>query len=259
MHSLCVTLEWDFQAQSDFQAQAGQDKHVLKNLLLKCGKGFYVEFGARDGKEHSNTYFFEKQLGWRGMLFEVDPSQLPNLRQNRPAAIVYEGAVCPRAQTELTFGISQFPGWSGAMSTYEPSRSTSMRRTMKVKCFHLADELRAHGIQTVDYMTIDTEGSEADIIEDFPWAEFNIEVVQIEQLHEGGYPAQRGKKARIQRAMARNGYTFVEAYEVARRDTEDLIFTRNVATAANASHPVLNHVRERFGLANLARRSAYVR
>ncbi|KOO26440.1 hypothetical protein Ctob_004642 [Chrysochromulina tobinii] len=93
-------------------------------------------------------------------------------------------------------------------------------------------------------MTIDTEGSEADIIEDFPWAEFNIEVVQIEQLHEGGYPAQRGKKARIQRAMARNGYTFLEAYEVARRDTEDLIFTRNVATAANASHPVLNHIGE---------------
>jgi len=259
MHSLCVTLERDFQAQSDFQAQAGQDKHVLKNLLLKCGKGFYVEFGARDGKEHSNTYFFEKQLGWRGMLFEVDPSQLPNLRQNRPAAIVYEGAVCPRAQTELTFGISQLPGMSGAMTTYEPLRNTSIRRTMKVKCFHLADELRAHRVQTVDYMTIDTEGSEADIIEDFPWAEFNIEVVQIEQLHEGRYPAQRGKKARIQRAMAGNGYTFLEAYEVARGDTEDLIFTRNVATAANASHPVLNHVRERFGLANLARRSAYVR
>jgi hypothetical protein len=71
--------------------------------------------GARDGKKHSNTYFFEKQLGWRGMLFEGDPSQLPNLRQNRPAAIVYEGAVCPRAQTELTFGISQLPGMSGAI------------------------------------------------------------------------------------------------------------------------------------------------
>lgn len=174
-------------------------------MLLKCGTGIFVEFGARDGIEHSNTAFFEYQLGWSGLLFEVDPNELPRLRSNRPKSTVYEGAVCPRGQSSLSFGISRLPGWSGAVATYEPSRTPETARVVAVKCYALADELRRHKITTVDYMTIDTEGSEVDIIEDFPWADFEIHVVQIEQLDERRYRAQAGKKARIKQHMLSQG------------------------------------------------------
>lgn len=48
-------------------------------------------------------------------------------------------------------------------------------------------------------MTIDTEGSEVDIVEDFPSNEFDVRVVQVEQLSPQVYlyPAQREKKNRL--------------------------------------------------------------
>ena len=83
-------------------------------------------------------------------------------------------------------------------------------------------------------MTIDTEGSELSIVEDFPWREFNVKIVQIEQLDERRYTAQRGKKARIVRHMTNSGFTFHSAYPVKRMTTEDLIFTRDTPSADTA-------------------------
>ena len=211
-----------------FSSQAGQDSFVLRDILLRCDRGFFVEFGARNGVEHSNTHFFEGRLGWKGLLFEASPTEFRHLRTNRPGATVYEGAVCPRWQHNLTFGRSSIPGWGGAVGTYEPSRKRqAIAQTIVVRCYHLAHELRRHHVVTVDYMTIDTEGREFDIIEDFPWKEFEVKVVQIEQLDERRYPAQKGRRDRIRRFMVSQGYTLLNTYTVAQVDTEDLIFVLN--------------------------------
>ncbi len=92
----------------------------------------------------------------------------------------------------------------------------------------------------VDYMTIDTEGSELDIIKDFPWHEFDIRVVQIEQLNKILYPAQAGKKEEIINHMQQVGYELLSVYEVAKHDTDDLMFTRNLTSVVGMSstkHP----------------------
>ena len=66
---------------------------MLHQLQLRCGHGTFVEFGARNGVEHSNTLYFERALGWRGILIEADPTQYRNLERPRspygqPAAVV---------------------------------------------------------------------------------------------------------------------------------------------------------------------------
>jgi hypothetical protein len=87
-------------------------------------------------------------------------------------------------------------------------------------------------MRRVDYMTIDTEGSELEIIKDFPWHKFDIRVVQIEQLDARRYPAQAGKKKEIIKHMQRVGYKLLSVYVVATGDTDDLIFTRNIDEVA---------------------------
>ena len=77
-------------------------------------------------------------------------------------------------------------------------------------------------------MTIDTEGSELSIIQDFPWSDFDVRVVQIEQLNELRYPAQKGKKEAIIEHMTSVGYSLHKVYVVEKMDTDDLIFTRNI-------------------------------
>ena len=216
---------------SQWTSQAGQDRYVydqfvnVPNALLRCNGGVFVEFGARNGIEHSNTYFFEKVLGWKGLLFEADPKEHPLLRRNRPGATCFEGAVCPRGQHSVNFAVSRTPGWSGPSQSYEPTRYIHTERVQQVKCFDLAQELIRRNWTTVDYMTIDVEGHEAAIVEDFPWRSFRIKLVQVEQLDERNFPAQRGRKDRIIKHMRSNGYALTKVYTVAPMDTEDLIFS----------------------------------
>jgi hypothetical protein len=81
----------------------------------------------------------------------------------------------------------------------------------------------------IDYMTIDTEGSEPDIVKDFPWNDFDVRVVQIEQLLASAFPAQAGKKEGIIAHMETFGYRLLSEFPVGGgKTTQDLMFTRNL-------------------------------
>ena len=208
-------------------AQAGQDLWVLHQLQLRCGHGTFVEFGARNGVDHSNTLYFERALGWRGILVEADPTQYRNLEANRPRSWTYHGAVCTRGAGNTTrFSIAgpKNGGWSGMRETMEPTRKAKMARNVDVPCYYLPDLLERHGLRRVDYLTIDTEGSELSFVEDFPWAEWDIRVVQIEQLDELRYKAQRGREGKITAHMHANGFELQNRFVVQQRDTFDLVY-----------------------------------
>jgi hypothetical protein len=209
-----------------FTSQKGQDKEVLQRYITRCIDGVFVEFGARDGVRESNTNFFERQLHWRGLLFEADPRQVMDLRKNRPDATVIEGAVCPRGMQNVSYLSSRIGGFSGFASSFEPSRRRTVTHKIVRPCYQLADVLRAQGFHRVDYMTIDTEGSEAMLVEDFPWGDFDVRVVQIEQLDESMFPAHRGHQERIEKRLAPFGYKLATKHVVRASHTYDLIYTR---------------------------------
>jgi FkbM family methyltransferase len=211
-----------------FKAQAGQDRYLYQQFFSsKCGNGTFVEFGARNGIEHSNTYFFEKALGWHGILFEADRREYKTLKQNRPNSIVFNGAICPKkTQNFINISISINPGWSGMEDTYTQKRRSSLYTRNSVKCHHLASKLNKMNLKSVDLMTIDTEGSEYSIIKSFPWKQFQIQVVMIESLNENKYPSQRGNQKRMIRVMQYNCYKLHRIYVVEPLDTDDLIFTK---------------------------------
>jgi hypothetical protein len=121
----------------------------------------------------------------------------------------------------------------------EPTRNHKVFHTKVYPCRYLADELRQRHWHRVDYMTIDTEGSELAIVLDFPWDDFDVRVVQIEQLYEGKYKAQAGRKAQIIAHLESFGYKLLSVYAVDPFDTDDLILTRNLDEflAQAGAHP----------------------
>jgi hypothetical protein len=76
------------------KSQSGEDIHAFSMYFQGCAGGTYLEMGALDGVSFSNTLSFELDLGWRGILIEADPAQFQLLKQNRPANIVINAAVC---------------------------------------------------------------------------------------------------------------------------------------------------------------------
>ena len=210
---------------------------MVQNLINvdRCSSGLFVEFGARDGWRESNTYFFEKSLGWRGLLLEADPRQVMQLHANRKASVIVEGAVCPSGSpSNITILSSHIGGFSGFASTFEKSRMRTVTKRFTVPCHSLETLLREHHMHRVDYMTIDTEGSEALIIDDFPWRQFDVRVVQVEQLNDSRFHSQAGKQEQITRRLVAEGYRLAHVIVVRRGHTEDLIFVKNSSSAAAA-------------------------
>jgi FkbM family methyltransferase len=62
--------------------------------LMNFDGGFYVELGANDGKTQSNSWYFNKHRGWRGVLVEPSQSNYFKCRENRPVGNSIYCAAC---------------------------------------------------------------------------------------------------------------------------------------------------------------------
>src|SRR5262249_16004997 len=68
------------------QAQVFQDLWVLFETNCKRN-GYFIEFGAGDGRRMSNTFLLEKSFGWRGIVAEPNPYFHEELKKNRNCLI----------------------------------------------------------------------------------------------------------------------------------------------------------------------------
>src|SRR5580765_5035293 len=73
--------------------------HKLKKYL-DFENGSFIEAGGNDGLTQSNTYWFERFRGWRGLLIEAVPDQAGLCRQNRPRAEVINAALVAEETTK---------------------------------------------------------------------------------------------------------------------------------------------------------------
>src|SRR3972149_7086762 len=69
--------------QPKYYSQYQQDKWLYENIFKNNTNGFFVDIGASDGIKFSNTYFFEKMLGWNGVCVEPLPDIYKRLIKNR--------------------------------------------------------------------------------------------------------------------------------------------------------------------------------
>jgi hypothetical protein len=192
----------------EYKAQAGQDKYVEQ--FLNHENGVYVEFGARDGIEHSNTYYFEKTYNWTGILVEPDDRELKKITKNRPNAHIYTGvAVCPVGTKEVSFAISSNRGWSGIHNSYDDKRwHNTVISQKKMPCVDLNEICPEH----VDYMTVDTEGSEVEILRTFDFTSHDVTIIQVERNMKTR--VQQNEEKQLTQFMSRKGYEKIKQIDI---------------------------------------------
>jgi len=192
----------------EYKAQAGQDKYVEQ--FINHENGVYVEFGARDGVEHSNTYYFEKTYNWTGILVEPDDRELKKITMNRPNAHIYTGvAVCPVGTKEVTFAISSNRGWSGIQNSYDDRRwFNTVISQKKIPCVDLNEICPEH----VDYMTVDTEGSEVEILRTFDFTSHDVTIIQVERNMKT--QVQRNEEKQLTQFMSKKGYEKIKQIDI---------------------------------------------
>jgi FkbM family methyltransferase len=167
----------------DAKAQLRQDLFVLAQLDLRRG-GTFVEFGATDGVDGNNTHLLEQHFGWTGILAEPARVWHPALRRNRPLTRIDTRCVWSTSGETLTF--TETP--EAYYSTIDRYRSGDLHHekrcagtSYEVETVSLVDLLRTHGApRNIDYLSIDTEGSEYEILSHFDFERYRFRVITCE-------------------------------------------------------------------------------
>lgn len=176
------TLHKALQCLPSSKAQLRQDLFVLAHLGFKTD-GFFVEFGATNGIELSNTYLLEKEFNWTGILAEPARCWHELLRKNRNASIETR-CVWRDSNSSLLFNEVQFAEYS-TVSTYTGTDlHVELRRNGReypVETISLLDLLDKYNApEIIDYLSIDTEGSEFEILEAFDFSKYKFRVITCE-------------------------------------------------------------------------------
>ena len=164
------------------KSQLQQDLFVLNELGFKRD-GFFVEFGATNGVDLSNSHLLETKFGWTGILAEPARVWHSELCANRAAAIETD-CVWKKTGETLWFNeveaaeLSTLDRFSGG-DAWKDTRKRG--RKYEVSTISLLDMLMKHKApQKIDYLSIDTEGSEYDILNAFDFDAFDIKIITCE-------------------------------------------------------------------------------
>jgi len=183
------------------KSQIGQDLFVLMQTGFKRD-GYFVEFGATDGVELSNTWLLEREFGWTGILAEPARAWQAALKKNRTASIETR-CVWKETGARLTFSEADATGLSTISTFGESDGHADERRNSvqyEVETVSLNDLLDEHGApDEIDYLSIDTEGSEFDILNSFDFSPRRFAVITCEH----NFSAAREK---IFALLTANGY-----------------------------------------------------
>lgn len=165
------------------RSQISQDAFVQWALGGKRG-GYFCDFGATNGLFLSNSYALETEFGWTGICAEPAKSWHEELRHNRSGASIETRCVWSKSGEKLTFSESASRELS-TLTQFENSDSHARRRrgakTYQVETIALNAMLQEHGApELFDYLSIDTEGSELDILEAFDMKRWRPAVITVE-------------------------------------------------------------------------------
>ena len=187
-------------------SQNFQDIWVLHELKDKR-EGFFVEFGATNGIDCSNTYLLEKEYGWKGILAEPNPYWNDALFQNRKCMITTE-CVYTSSNEYITFNVVDSAADLSTIQGYgdidEHSQIREKYHNISVRTITLHDLLKKNNApEIIDYLSIDTEGSELDILKQFfiDNTEYQIKCITVEH---NNHMIQRFK---LKELLEEQGYT----------------------------------------------------
>lgn len=189
------------------QAQNFQDVWVLHETGLKKN-GFYVEFGGTDGITSSNSYLLAKEFDWDGIIAEPNPVWHKELYQNRGNdTSISTDCVYTESGKTLEFLAVKEADLSTIQGFGNDDEHSSKRQDsniISVKTISLFDLLQTqYAPYDIDYISVDTEGSEYDILETFFLTnrKYNVRTFTVEHNFNVDF------RIKLFKLMTENGYT----------------------------------------------------
>ena len=167
-------------------SQEGEDM-VLARILaeMSVGKGFFVDIGAHHPTRYSNTYYFYRR-GWRGINVDALPGTKRLFSRMRPRDITIECGVGsqPGVMTYFAFDEPALNTFSAPEAERKNRAPYHIVETFQIPVVTLQQILKEHlpDDTDIDFMTIDAEGFDHEIVASNDWAKYRPRVLLVELL-----------------------------------------------------------------------------
>tara|TARA_B100000795_G_scaffold268217_1_gene254745 strand:+ start:1917 stop:2747 length:831 start_codon:yes stop_codon:yes gene_type:complete len=169
----------------------------------------FLEFGATDGFDLSNSFMLENRLGWSGVLAEPSPQWHKQLKGNRPNTPIITDCIWKCSGEKLDFFVSDV-GVLSTLSAYVMSDLSSMPgntserikngKMVEVQTISLNDVMKKNfNGNAPSYLSIDTEGSEYEILNSLDFDKYRPIVLTVEHNFSN-------LEIKIDKLMNSNGY-----------------------------------------------------
>ena len=162
---------------------------MLRELDVK--RPTYLDVGAHHPTEINNTYLFYTQ-GCRGLLVEPNVDMIPVIRRERPDDITLNIGIGLTTATEADYYRINEPSWNtfdkDTAEHYERVTKGAVKvvQVVKVPLVNVNEILaKHHGGRTPDFVSLDVEGLELDILRSLDWEKHRPKVVCVETLVAG--------------------------------------------------------------------------
>lgn len=169
---------------------AGGQDILVAGLLGRPGNGTFVDIGANDGVTINNTFYFEKELGWNGLAIEPIPVAYENLKANRSCHTLNACISDREGTAEFLEVEGRAQMLSGLVTKYDKQHLRRINRTIQrlggsvkkteVECIRIGTALSRFNIDRIDFLSLDTEGGELDILKDIDFNAIPVHAISVE-------------------------------------------------------------------------------
>ena len=163
-------------------SQKGEDLMLDKYFNHKRW-GFYIDVGASHPTKLSNTrYFYDR--GWHGINIEPSPNRIKLFFKERTRDINLNIGIGSKTGKVFFYGF-EFP----ALSTFSEEEAKTLskvgykiRKKMKIQMNRLEHIMKKYVKSDIDFMTIDTEGLDMDVLKSNDWKKFRPKLLCVETI-----------------------------------------------------------------------------
>ncbi len=176
-----------------YWSQFGEDALLFSYFKMKWDKlgytdGFYIEIGAFDPIDSSNSYKFYK-LGWKGINIDPMPKAINRFNKFRPRDINLQIAIYDEEKVTEMYIWEQYPGINTLNMKIAEQRSNDKRygpynSKFTVNCKRLETIFGQYNLdkQHISFLSVDVEGAELNVLKSNNWNKYRPEIIILESF-----------------------------------------------------------------------------
>lgn len=174
--------------------------------------GIFIDVGAYDGITYSNSLYFESELNWTGVCIEPNPVAFKKLKENRKSININAGIsnieqILPfyrvSGYAEMLSGFKDFLHKDHIDRIYNDIQNHGGKMdVIDVKSMKLSNVIKENNLFDIDYLSIDVEGNELNVLKSIDFDKCNIHYISAENIS--------NEDTEVKEFLFSKGYEFVK-------------------------------------------------